>query len=170
MRKLSSAIAFVIPALLAIWAFGSQGASPSPTKPAEEQVDRRILPVVILKPGETKELLMTAACHLKITRGGGLWVRAMPDSSYPEEKGDSEREPKTLKRGGLTITVPDFGEAEKHAAQPIYAPLTKKGLNAFIVKVTASKDTKPGLLNLHLADTTCSGSCETDFRVLVIEP
>lgn len=169
MRNRSSAFAFLVPALLAMWAFGSQGPSPSSSKAAEE-ADSRILPVVMLKPGETKELLMTVACRVGSTRGGGLWVRAMEDSSYPAEKGDSERYPKTLKRGGLTITVPDFDEAEKKAGLPIYAPLAKKGLNAFIVKVTASKDAKPGLLNLHLADTTCSGGCETDFRVLVIEP
>ncbi|HEV3236200.1 MAG TPA: hypothetical protein VGZ25_04390 [Gemmataceae bacterium] len=169
MRNRSSAFAFLVPALLAMWAFGSQGPSPSPSKPAEE-ADSRILPVVMLKPGETKELFMTVACRVGSTRGGGLWVRAMEDSSYPAEKGDSERHPKTLKRGGLTITVPDFSEAEKNAALPVYAPLAKKGLNAFIVKVTASKDAKPGLLNLHLADTTCSGGCATDFRVLVIEP
>jgi hypothetical protein len=170
MRNRSSAFAFLVPALLAMWAFGSKGPSPSPSKPAEE-ADSRILPVVMLKPGETKELLMTVACRVGSTRGGGLWVRAMEDSSYSAEKGEAEeRAPKTLKRGGLTITVPDFSEAEKNAALPVYAPLAKKGLNAFVVKITASKDTKPGLLNLHLADTTCSGGCATDFRVLVIEP
>jgi hypothetical protein len=36
--------------------------------------------------------------------------------------------------------------------------------------VTASKDAKPGLIELHLNDATCSGHCSTDFRVLVLEP
>ena len=42
--------------------------------------------------------------------------------------------------------------------------LKEKGINAFVVKVTAAENAKPGLLNLHLADTTCSGSCASDRR------
>jgi hypothetical protein len=161
-------------ALSAVLIFLGLGASRAQQQKAEPAgasgPNPKIIPVVVLKPGESKELVMSTWCRVGATRGGGLWLRAMDDGSSPPEAGDPGRQPKTLKRAGVTVTVPGFGEAERHAGLALYAPLKERGINAFVVKVTADKATKPGLLNFHLADTTCSGGCETDFRVLVVSP
>jgi hypothetical protein len=39
-----------------------------------------------------------------------------------------------------------------------------------VVKVSAAQEAKPALVNLHIADETCSGTCDTGFRVLVVAP
>jgi hypothetical protein len=135
---------------------GFSGAQPPKTEPEK---DSRILPVIVLKSGETKELVMSVYCHLGITRGGGLSVKLM---------GDAAKSTKIWKRDGVNVEVPDFDEAVKGTNAAIYAPLKEKNLNAFTVKVTTTSDAKPGLLNFHLADETCSGSCASDFRVLVV--
>jgi hypothetical protein len=127
-------------------------------EPVQEK-DYRILPLVVIKAGETKEQVMTVSCHLGPTRGGGLFVKLM---------GDSEKNTKIWKRDGVTVEVPGFEEATKGTNAASYAPLKEKGLNAFTIKVTTNPDAKPGLLNFHLADETCSGSCSSDFRVLVV--
>jgi hypothetical protein len=129
-----------------------------PETPVQER-DPRMLPLVVVKAGETKEQVMTVSCHLGPTRGGGLSVKLM---------GDAEKITKTWKRDGVTVEVPDFEEAVKGSNAAIYAPLKEKNLNAFSVKVTTTPEAKPGLLNFHLADDTCSGSCASDFRVLVV--
>jgi hypothetical protein len=61
-----------------------------------------------------------------------------------------------------------MGEATQAASAPAYKPLTDQGLSAFVVTVSAAKDAKPRQIEMHLADETCSGTCETDFRVLVV--
>jgi hypothetical protein len=48
--------------------------------------------------------------------------------------------------------------------------MARKGLNAFLVRVTAAADAREGLHELHIADETCGGTCATDFRVLVVAP
>jgi hypothetical protein len=128
--------------------------------PKEEPQKGRIVPVVSLKPGETKELLMSAPCAL-LTRGGGLLVRDMGESASKERT--------VWRKNGVTVELPNMGEAAKAASAPIYEPLKSKGLSPFVVKVSASKDAKIGLIDLHIADETCSGTCSTDFRVLVLE-
>jgi hypothetical protein len=126
---------------------------------AEQERDTRILPLIVVKAGETKEQVMTVSCHLGPTRGGGLFVKLM---------GDAEKMTKTWKKDGVTVEVPDFDEAVKGSNPAIYGPLKEKNLNVFSVKVTTTSDAKPGLLDFHLADETCSGNCSSDFRVLVI--
>jgi hypothetical protein len=137
----------------------SQAEQPKP-EPATGPNPKNV-PVVVVKPGETKELLMSTECQLGQTRGGGLSIKLMG------EAGGTDKAVKLWKKGGLTIEVPDFGDAEKGSILPLYAPLKEKGYNAFMVKVTATAEAKPGLLNFHLADTTCNGECSSDFRVLV---
>ena len=147
-------LAFCVVAFIAgIALSGAQQSKPEPEK------DSRILPVVVLKAGETKELVMTVSCTHGITRGGGLSVKLM---------GDTQKSTKTWKRDGVAVEVPDFDEAVKGANAAIYAPLKEQNLNAFTVKVTTTSDAKPGLLNFHLANDTCSGNCASDFRVLVV--
>jgi hypothetical protein len=158
-----------VAAVIVCFALIQSGAQQPAKEPAAAQEPNpKIIPVVMLQPGETRELLMSTWCRLGVTRGGGLSVKLMAGGTYNGLEDHNERISKTWKLGGVTVKVPDFGEAERVAALPIYAPLKEKGINAFVVKVTAAEDAKPGLLNLHLADSTCSGSCESDFRVLVV--
>jgi hypothetical protein len=138
--------------------------------PVAEGPSPKILPVVMVRPGESKELLMSTWCRVGVTRGGGLSVKMMRGGSFDGLVDKNDRLSKVWKLAGITVEVPNFGEAERVAGLPVHASLKERGINAFVVKVTAAEDVKPGLLNLHLADTTCSGSCETDFRVLVVAP
>src|SRR5262245_59637038 len=133
-----------------------------PTAAPPPEPSRRIVPVVALKPGETKELHLCASCRL-FTRGGGLIVKGMSESA-------DEKERTVWKKDGVTVSVPKMGEATQAAAAPEYKPLSDKGLSAFVATVSASKNAKPRLIEMHLADETCSGTCETDFRVLVLAP
>ena len=147
--------------LLAAAAFRTSEAQQSKATPPPEP-SKRIVPVVALEPGETKELLVCAPCHL-LTRGGGLIVKSMGEAADKQER-------TVWKKDGVTVEVPKMGEAAQAAAAPAYKPLADKGLSAFVVTVTAAKDAKPRQIEMHLADETCSGTCETDFRVLVLAP
>lgn len=171
MRLSVAVFRIVVAAVVAFLALGQSGAQqPKPEQAEAQEPNPRIIPVVMLKPGEQKELLLSTWCRLGPTRGGGLTVGLMQDGTFrPQKDGDGKRG-KVWKGDGLTLEVPDFGEAEKVAGQPVYEPLKKRGLNAFVVKVAAAKDAKPGLFDVHVADTTCSGSCATDFRVLIVAP
>jgi hypothetical protein len=146
----------------------SDAQQPQKAAPAAEGPNPKIVPVVVVKPGETKELVMSTWCRVGVTRGGGLSLKMMSGGTFDAEKVDSDRLSKVWRLAGLTVEVPDFGEAEKGAGLPVYAPLKARGINVFVVKVSAAEDARPGLVNLHLADTTCSGGCESDFRVLVV--
>ncbi len=165
------ALAVLAAAVAALMAF-TPAASPQPNGGQEnaDKPDPRIVPVVALKPGECKELLLSTWCRVGATRGGGLTVRGREEGPFQLQTDAAGNRGKVWTRDGVTIRVPDFGEAEKVAAEPVYSPLKRKGLNAFVVKVSAAGDAKPGLIDLHLADSTCSGNCDTDFRVLVVAP
>ena len=128
-------------------------------KTAEPKVGR-IVPVVVLRPGEVQEITLASRCTVGLTRSGGLTIREM---GAQKERAFN----RTWKKDGLTLEIPDESAASKAAEAPIYAPLKKKNLQVFTVKVSAGKDAKPGLYELHVADYTCSGDCETDLRVLV---
>jgi hypothetical protein len=152
--RIAGALCLVAAALLQ----RSQGQEQKPVATAE--VPKRIVPVIAVKPGETKEQLMCCACTF-LTRGGGLRVAAMDAPNESNER--------TIWKGeGVTVEVPRMGEATAAARAPAYQPLLDKGLNAFAITVTAAKDARPRLIEIHLADLTCSGTCETDLRVLVI--
>jgi hypothetical protein len=161
MRSIWLGLVVSVLAVIAFTGFDHSGAQPPKTEtPKGGPAKARIVPVVMLKPGETKELLLSTWCTVGITRSEGLLVRETTDKATGG---------KVWKRDGVTVEVPGFEEATK-AAAPVYSALKKQGLDAFIVKVTAAKDAKPGLYDLHVADFTCSGACDTDFRVLVIAP
>ncbi len=67
------------------------------------------------------------------------------------------------------MTIPGWNAAEEFASSTRFKALKDEGIQVFEVTVTASKDAKPGLMNMHLLDATCSGHCNTDFRVFVVE-
>jgi len=129
----------------------------------EKAAKLKIVPVLVINPGEERELTLSTECTVGITRGGGFNLMEI-DS---KEKGFGAHT-KVWQRDGLTIEAPDFVTGEKQAAEPQYKPLREAGLNVFRVKVTAAKEAKPGVVNLHLVDQTCNGWCTADFRVLVV--
>lgn len=134
----------------------------APEKESADAAKFKIVPLVTLKPGETKELLLSTWCTVGVTRGGGFDLAEMRDGK-PVGNGT-----KTYREGGVTISVPDFDEGEKFASSPEYALLKERDVDAFKVTVTASASAKPGLMEMHLVDATCAGHCKTDFRVLVV--
>jgi hypothetical protein len=148
--------------VIAAAAFTRLGAQEPKVVPKEEPPKGRIVPVVAIKPGEAKELLMSSPCAL-FSRSGGLIVREMGESGKKEER-------TVWKKDGLTVELQSVSEGAEISNAPAYTPLRTKGLSTFIVKVSASKEAKTGLIDFHLASETCSGTCSSDFRVLVIAP
>lgn len=128
-----------------------------------------IVPLVTLKPGETKELLFSMPCTVGHTRGGGFSLAEMRNGKPDFEKSvlDGNR---SFNKQGVTVSVASVEQGEKFANSARFSALKKLNIDAFTVTVAASRDAQPGLLEMHLVDATCSGDCRTDFRVLVVEP
>jgi hypothetical protein len=129
----------------------------------------KIVPLVALKPGETKELLLTTHCTVGITRSDGFQLAEMRDGSPVVDKTPGYAGA-TYARDGVTIKLPGWAAATKFASSAPFEDLSKKGIQAFVVTVSATNDAKPGLFEMHLVDATCSGHCNTDFRVFVTAP
>ena len=174
-----------VSSLFAVCAVGLALRSPAqavegPPKEAEVSPAERakIVPIAVLRAGETTELLLSTWCTVGVTRGGGLGVGEMLDGKVQYTKDGVRVEKahlgwgagKSYSRDGLHVEVPDFTAATQEAALPAYAPLKAKGVSLFRVKVTADKDARPGVFEMHLFDATCNGHCSTDFRVLVVQP
>lgn len=130
---------------------------------AQDDKRLKIVPLVVLKAGGTEHLILSTWCTVGTTRGGGLLVAEMSEGKLQAPLG------KACSRDGITVTVPETDTAMEYAGRPEFVPLKNAGLEPFVVTVTASSDAKPGLMEFHLVDSTCSGMCETDLRVLVIE-
>lgn len=137
--------------------------STSSDQNSSETQKLKIVPLVVVKAGETKELLLSTWCTVGVTRGGGFNLTEMRDGK-PKGNGG-----KTYSARGVTISVPDFEEGERFASSSEYSLLKKHNIDAFKVSITASETAQSGLLEMHLIDATCSGYCNTDFRVLVVE-
>lgn len=169
MRQLAPAsIFFLLAAATAFYAVshGQEAGSNVSSAPASKAKDLKIVPLVRVAAGETKQLLLSTWCTVGVTRGGGFGLTEMRDAKAV----GGGHAVKTYRRDGVTISVPDFDQGEKFAASEEFAPLSKHHLAAFEVTVAAATDAKPGLLEMHLVDATCGGYCETDFRVLIVEP
>jgi hypothetical protein len=141
-------------------------ATPNPNETESDGKKLLIVPLVAVKPGETKELILSTWCTVGVTRGGGFGLTEMRDGK-PVGGG---HDVKSYREGGLTISVPSFKEGVTFASEPEFALLTERHIAPFKVTVAASRDAKPGLFEMHLVDSTCAGQCKTDFRVLVVEP
>lgn len=167
MRQLAVLPLLLIVAAVSVFAISNaqESSSTPPETPSADAKNLKIVPLVVLKPGETKELLMSTWCTVGITRSGGFGLTEMRDGK-PSGGGYGT---KRYEQAGVTISVPEFKEAETFAASGEFAALQKLNLEAFKITVKASQDAKPGLLEMHLVDATCSGFCRTDFRVLVVE-
>jgi len=138
---------------------------------AGQKDNRRIIPLVVVAPGETRRVPFTVECHVGMTRGGGLAVAEMVDGERPF-LGLPREEDKTFHRSGVTVTVPDMSEAEtsdkKARAGALVALADVRAV--FEVTVTADADAEPVAIDLHLLDATCSGHCHADFTVVVSAP
>ena len=132
---------------------------------------RRIIPLVVVAPGETKTVPFSVECTVGLTRGGGLAVAEMVDGERPA-LGLPRKEDKTFHRAGVTVTVPDMSEAPKFDEQARAGRLAAlaKVRPVFEVTVTADADAAPVAIDLHLLDSTCSGHCHADFTVVVAAP
>lgn len=144
--------------------------SATQTKAAKPDVSQKsIVPLVMLKPGETKELLLSTSCTVGLTRGGSFSLAEMKDG-VPQFENPTLRGNRTFVSDGLTISVADYQEALAFANSDQFRALKAIDLNAFTVTVSAAADAKAGVKEMHLLDATCSGHCRTDFRVLVVSP
>ena len=123
-----------------------------------------IVPLVVVKPGETKQLMLSTWCTVGVTRGGGFGLTEML-----EEGSSGGFNTKTYSRAGVTISVPNFKDGAEFAKLPEFAALKDRHFNAFQVSITAAGNAEPGLMEMHLIDSTCSGDCQTHFRVLVVK-
>lgn len=136
------------------------------TTDKSSELDRLdIIPLVVLRRGETKEVLFSTRCTVGVTRGGGFTFAEMRDGEPDTLKGN-----RVFRKQGVTISAPDFDEGVAFAGSADFAPLTTLDINAFRITVTASSEAQPGILEMHLVDATCSGHCKADFRVLVLAP
>ena len=86
----------------------SEAQQPKTEAPAPQEPNPKITPVVLIQPGESKELVMSTWCRVGITRGGGLSVKMMTGGSFDDVKDSNDRQSKTWKLAGITIQVPDF--------------------------------------------------------------
>jgi len=152
--------------LLPWWVGGARGAQNAKPKPPS-----RIIPLVPIAPGESKTVLFSVECTVGLTRGGGLAVAEMIDGERPFV-GLPDKNDKTFRRAGVTVTVPDMDEAAKIDARARGGVLSalSKVRAVFPVTVTADADAEPVAIDLHLLDSTCSGHCTTDFTVVVEAP
>jgi hypothetical protein len=119
----------------------------------EKSIDR-IVSTLVLKPGEAKELILSSSC-MRITRGRGLLLREMGGSGY---------QAKEWSKDGVSASFHDV----KGTDEPV--SVKKAGLKLFAVRISASKDAKARLVELHVTDNTCAGNCDADLRVVVIAP
>lgn len=140
----------------------------NPAPMADKDERKRIIPLVVVAPGETKTVLFSVECTVELTRGGGLAVAEMEDGKRPSI-GFPNAEDKVFRRAGVTVTVPDMDEApkfDKRLRSGALAALAKVR-PVFPVTVTADADAQPVAIDLHLLDSTCSGRCHADFTVVV---
>ncbi|MFT3883375.1 MAG: hypothetical protein QM703_27450 [Gemmatales bacterium] len=154
--------------LVVVWCLESSAGQEAAKTAAETQAEAAklaIIPLVTLQPGQTRELMLSTWCTVGLTRSSGFALTEMRDGKpvVSTEAG------KSYNRDGVTMTVPHPDKATAFADSAIFAPLKKRHLEAFVVTISASADAKPGLIEMHLVDSTCSGHCHSHFRVLVVE-
>jgi|JI9StandDraft_2_1071091.scaffolds.fasta_scaffold05254_3 hypothetical protein len=169
--KIRSVFSFAIGSGLLLLTLNSAISRPANTIAADPhaafEAAPEILPIVVIKPGETQILTLTTFCTVGGTRGGGFSLSEMIDGKPKsgEAKGGSSS---LYRRDGIDISIPGWTAAVEFSNLPKFALLKEQNLQAFEVTVKASADAKPGLMNMHIADSTCNGDCHTNFRILVL--
>lgn len=163
-------LAIVLPIVSIVALVRARADEPVAKKPAQPRTTR-IMPLVVVAPGESTTAYFSVECTVGITRGGGLAVAEMVDGKRPAI-GTPSDDDKVFSRAGVTVTVPDMSEApklDKLMRSGALAALSRVR-PVFPVTVTAAADAKPVAIDLHLLDATCSGHCTTDFTVIVTAP
>lgn len=150
--------------LAVVWCIESS-AGQEAAKTQAETAKLAIIPLITLQPGQTRELMLSTWCTVGLTRSSGFGLTEMRDGK-PVVSGVAG---KSFSRDGITISVPGPEKATAFANSARFAALKKQSIDAFVVTITASADAKPGLIELHLVDSTCSGHCHSHFRVFVEE-
>ena len=145
-----------------------QANSTPPADVPHAKPSMQITPLIVLKPGESKEMLFSVWCTVGATRGGGFNLAEMKNGK-PVFTNSTLKGNRKFTKGGVMISVPDFTQGREFASAPEFAPLRELNYDAFRVSVTAAADAEPGLMEMHLLDSTCSGDCRTNFRVLVTQ-
>jgi len=79
-----------------------------------------IVPLITLKPGETKELLFSTWCTVGTTRGCGFSLAEMRNGK-PTFENSTLKGNGLFSRRGVTITVPNFDEGTKFAGSAAFA-------------------------------------------------
>lgn len=149
--------------MIATWNAGAVAAETH----AHLEAPPEILPLVVIKPGETQVLSMTTFCTVGSTRGGGFSLSEIVDGKPVAGKSAAGLDI-SYSRDGIEVTIPGWSKAVDFSNLPKFAALKEQNLQAFEVTVKASADSKPGLINMHIADSTCNGDCHTNFRILVL--
>lgn len=163
-------LAISVAALITLQPASAQSpAAPAWIEQRDAELAKRIVPIVVLEPGETKKLLMSTRCTVGGTRGGGFTLAEVRDG---EVLGGPTSGPEgaSYQRDGVEVKLPNWTDAEEFASSPALQAARERGLAVVEVTVSASRTARPGMLDMHLADKTCSGDCTTDFRVLVVAP
>ncbi len=114
-----------------------------------------MVPLVVIQPGETQELLLTSAC-MRITRGAGLAVNPLNAVEFFNAAD-------TCNVNGVTATIDQPYEEDDFAA------IVDAGYKSCRLTLTASESAQPGFFDLHLMDNTCAGDCHMNVRVLVVD-
>lgn len=148
---------------------GGSATRPVPAdEPAAKEARRRIIPLVVVAPGETQTVFFSCECPVGPTRGGGLSVARMVDAGG-KSVGQLAKDPRKLEHAGVTVSVPDDGEAARVDKAMRAGALVglAKVRPVFPVTVTAAPGAQPVAVDIHLADATCAGHCHVDFTVVV---
>lgn len=170
MRQRAILFFFSVPVVsLLVISHAQEAPSSKPVEKVTAKAPLAIVPLVTLKPGETKELLFSTSCTVGVTRGGGFSLAEMIDGQ-PAFENSTLKGNRLFRKQGVTVSVPNFEEGTKFAASAEFAALKKSNMDAFKVTVVASRDAQPGMFEMHLVDATCAGHCKTDFRVVVLAP
>lgn len=129
----------------------------------------RIIPLIVVAPGETKTVLFACECPVGVTRGGGLTLKPMGNGDMPAPVGTTTANGDTFHHAGVTVSIPDDAEADRFDRKLRSGVLIAlaKVRPVVPVTVTAKPGTKPVAIDLHLVDATCAGHCHTDFTVVV---
>lgn len=159
---------WTLPAVLGLgMAFGSHWIASIRSAPPKANTTKEIIPILVLKPGETKQFLLSTHCAVGVTRSGGFAIAEMQDGKAVEGTKVGFGAAACYERNGIKLSIPGFVEAEAFASSKPFDTLGPLGIQVFMVTVTASSHAEPGLMDIHLVDRTCSGHCSTDLRVLV---
>ncbi len=113
-----------------------------------------MVPLVVIRPGETQELLLTSAC-MRITRGTGLEVNPLNAEEFFNAA-------ESCSVNGVTATI------DQPDQEGDYAAIVEAGYKSCRLTVTALESAQPGIIDLHLSDNTCGGNCDMSVRVLVV--